>query len=188
MHIEEPQIPASSVPAPTITAPLPTTPASFVPLEPSAPRTTVHTDSIGPSTTALPPQHISLSTRVFLVIMEVVRIFSATSASFAATHATIVEKMTRTEAVVAQTSAILEQNQAILVQIQNHLGLPLISPSVPTQASSVHPPSVPTPSAQPAPAAPLNLLVAVAVAATPPATPAASQPAQDEDDLPLATH
>ena len=71
------------------------------------------------------------------------------------------------------------------MQIQNHLGLPLISISVPAQASSVHPPSVPTPSTQPALVDSLNVLAAAAVAATPPAAP---QPAQDEDDLPPATH
>ena len=39
-----------------------------------------------------------------------------------------------------------------------------------------------------APTAPLDLLAATAVAVTPPATLAAPQLAQDEDDLPPATH
>ena len=177
MHAKEPQIPASSIPAPATTAPLPIAPASSVP-----PKPTAHTDLAGPSSSAPPSQHITISTRDFLAIMDAVCTFSVTSASFAAAHAALAEKMTHTEATLAQ-------NQAILMQIQSHLGLPQISPSVPAQASSVHPPSIPAPSAQPAPIAPLDLLVAsVAVAAPPPATPAAPQPAQDEDDLPPATH
>ena len=181
VHIEEPQIPASSVPAPATIAPLPTTPAFSVPLKPSTPNTTAHTDLAGPSSSAPPPQHITISTRDFLAIMDAIFTFSVTSVSFMAAHAALAERMTHTQAALAQ-------NQAILVHIQSHLGLPLISPSMPAQASSVHPPSIPTPSTQPAPAAPLNLLAAVAVAATLPATPAAPQPTQDEDDLPPATH
>ena len=83
------------------------------------------------------------------------------------------------------TEAALAQNQAILVQIKSHLNLPPISILVPAQASSVHPPSVPVPSAQPAPVDSLDVLATAAVTATPPTTP---QPAQDEDDLPPATH
>ena len=88
------------------------------------------------------------------------------------THAALAERMTHIEAAMAQ-------NQAILMQIQSHLGLPQISPSVLAQASSVPPPT------EPAPATPLDLLAAVAVDATPPIVP---QPAQDEDDIPSATH
>ena len=107
VHIEEPQIPASSVPAPAITTPLPTAPISSVPLESSAPSTMVHTDFAGPNTITPPSQHISISTRDFLAIMEAVRTFSATSASFAAAHATLAERMTSIEAAVAQTSTML---------------------------------------------------------------------------------
>ena len=169
VHIEEPQILASSVPAPATIAPLPKTPAFSVPPEPSTPSTTTHTDLDGPSSSAPPPQHITISTRDFLVIMDAICTFSVTSVSFMAAHVALAERMTHTEAALAQ-------NQAILVHIQSHLGLPLISPSMPVQASSVHPLSIPTPSTQPAPAAPLNLLAVAVVAATPPATPAAPQP------------
>ena len=188
VHTEEPQVPASSIPAPATTALVPTALAPFVPQEPSAPSTLAPTNVAGPSTMTPPPHHISISTRDFLAIMDAVRTFSATSTSFAITHATLVERMTCTEAAMAQTSAILAQNQSILMQIQIHLGLPLISPSVPTQASSALPPAGPAPTAQPAPAAPLDLLAAAVVAATPPTTPAAPQPTQDVDDLPPATH
>ena len=115
VHTEEPQIPASSVPA--TTAPLPTTPASSVPPEPSTPSTTAHADLVGPSSSASPPQHIIISTRDFLAIMDSVRTFSVTTTSFAAAQAALAERMTRIE--------------AILVQIQSHLGLPPISPSMP---------------------------------------------------------
>ena len=179
VHTEEPQILASSVPAPATTVPLPTTPASSVPLEPLTPSTTVHADSAGPCSLAPPPQHITIYTRDFLVIMDAFRTFSITLASFAAAHVALAERMTCTE-------ATLTQNQAILMQIQSHPGLPPISPSVPAKASSVHPPSS-TP-VQPALAAPLDLLATTVVAATSPVTPAAPQPAQDEDDLPPATH
>ena len=185
---KEPQIPASSTPAPAITAPLPTTSASSVPPEPSALSTSAPTDSSEPGTTTPLLQHILLSAQDFLAIMDAVHTFSATSASFAAAHAALDERMTHTESAVSRTNAMLAQNHAILVQIQSHLGLPPISPSVPAQASSVHPPAEPTPSAQLAPAASLNLLAAAAVAAIPPATPVAPQPAQDEDDLPPAAH
>ena len=104
--------------------------------------------------------------------MDAVRTFFATSTSFATAHAALAERMTHIEATMAQ-------NQAILIQIQSHLGLPPISPSVPAQASSVPPPK------ELAPAASLDLLAAVIVAASPPVVP---QPAQDEDDLPPAAH
>ena len=98
VHIEEPQLAASSVPTPAITAPFPTASASYVPPKPSTPSTTAPKDVSGPSTTSPPPQHISISTQDFLVIMGEVRTFSVTSASFVAAHTALVERMTRTEA------------------------------------------------------------------------------------------
>ena len=170
VHIEKPQIPASSVIAPVTTTPLPIAHVSSIPQEPSAPSTTSHTDLAGPSSSPPPPQHITISTRDFLAIIDAVRTLFVTSASFEAAHATPAGRMTLTEAADAQ-------NHVILVQIQSPLGLPLISPSVPAQASSVHRPSVPAPFAQPALVAPLDLLAAAPVAATHPATPVAPQPA-----------
>ena len=138
---EDPQIASSAVPVTTTESPAPPTP----------------TATEEPSTSAAPPQHISISTRDFLAIMDAVRSFSATSTSFTATHTVLGEMMACIEAAVAQ-------NHAILVQLQCHLGLPPIPPSVPTQAFSA------------------------AVADFPPTPPAAPQPAQDEDILPPATH
>ena len=82
--------------------------------------------------------------------------------------------MTRTEAAIAQ-------NQAILLQLLSHLGLPTVPPHTPTQTSAAPPPagSAPSPSA---PADSLDVLEAAAASATPPA---ASQPAQVEDDSPI---
>ena len=170
MHTKEPQIPTSSALAPVTTDPLPIPPASSIPLEPSTPSTTAHIDLVGPSSLDPPLQHITISTQDFLSIIDAVRTFSVILTSFAAAHAALVERMTHTE-------DTLSQNQAILMQIQSHLGLPPISPSVPAQASSVHPPSVQAPSSQPGPVAPFNLLAATTVTATPPAKPTAPQPA-----------
>ena len=119
--------------------------------------------------------------------MDAVRTFSATSASFAAAHSTLAERVTRAEDAIAQTVDMLAQNNAILVQIQSHLGLPSISPSVPPQAYLSSSPAEPTTPTHPAPTtASLNLLV-VAVDASPTSS-AAPHPALDEDDIPLAAH
>ena len=147
-----------------------------IPLEPSAPMPIARSDIAGPSTSAPPHQFITISTRDFLTIMEAVRTFSITTTSFTASHATLADRMTRTEAAVAQ-------NQAILMQLQSHMGLPAVSPYVPTQASATPPPAGSAPS-PPAPADPLDVLAAAAASATPPAAP---QPVQAEDDSSLAT-
>ena len=94
VHTEEHQVHASSVLAPTTTTPLPIAPASSTPLEPSAPRTTALTDVAGSSTSASPSQHITIYTRDFPTIMDAVRAFSVTSASFAAAHIALAERMT----------------------------------------------------------------------------------------------
>ena len=183
-HTGEPPAPASSVPPPFPSAPLntalvaPVAPASVpqaplpsTPPETSSPMPITRLDIDGPSTSAQPPQYITLSTREFLTIMEAVRTFFPTTTSFAASQAVLAERMTLTEAVVAQS-------QAILMQLQSHLGLPAISPHAPAQASTIPPParSAPPPSA---PADSLDVLAAAAASATPPAAP---QPAQAEDD------
>ena len=185
-HIEESPAPASSVPplapsAPPTTAPvapasIPQAPMPSTPPEPSGPMPTAKSDIDGLSISAPPPQYITLSTRDFLTIMEAVRTFSATTASFAASQAVLAGRITRTEAAVAQS-------QAILMQLQSHLGLPAVSLHAPAQASAIPPParSAPPPSS---PADPLDVLAATAASATPPAAP---QPAQAEDDSSPAT-
>ena len=144
-HTEEPPAPAplilASVPlAPPTIAPVPPAPVPSIPLEPSSPMPTAHSEIAGPSTSAPPQQYITISTRDFLTIMEAIRMFSTTSASFIAAHATLADRMTCTEAAIAQTKAILAHNQAILMQLQSHLGLPAVSPYLPAQASVTPPP------------------------------------------------
>ena len=123
---EDPQIASSAVLVTTTESPAPPVPTALE----------------GPSTSAAPPHHISISAPDFLAIMDAVRSFSATSTSFSAAHTALAEKMARTEAAVAQ-------NHTILVQFQCHLGLPPIPPSVPSKAFSaaatVFPPIAPQP-------------------------------------------
>ena len=149
-------------------------------LGPHGPSTTP-TDGAATSTFAPPQQHITISSRDFLTIVDAVRTFSNTAASFATAHAALVDRMTRTEAAMAHTSTILAQNQAILMQIQRHLGLLAISPYVPAQTVPTPTPAGPVP---PPPPALAGSLVVLAVAATPPAAP---QPAQTEDASSPAT-
>ena len=148
----------------------------FAPQEPSSPMPTARSDIAGPSTSTPPPQYITLYVRDFLALMETVRSFSATTASFAASQATLAERMTRTKAVVAQILASL-------MQLQSYLGLSAVSPHTPAQASVIPPPSrsAPPPSA---PAAFLDVLAAATASAT---SPSAPQPAQAEDDPSPAT-
>ena len=186
-HTEEPPTPASSIPPPipsdpqttTLVAPaqLPQAPMPSIPSKPSAPMPTAHSDVAGSSTSAPSQQYITISTKDFLTIMEAVRSFSTTAASFAASYATLADRMTRIEAAVAQ-------HQTILMQLQSHLGLPVVSLHAPAQASATPPPigSAPPPSA---PTDPLDVLAAAAASTTPPAAP---QPIQAEDDSSSAIH
>ena len=98
-----PSVPASVPPAPPTTAPVPSALVPSIPSEPLAPMPTAHSDIAGPSTSTPPQQSITISTRDFLTIMEAVRTFSTTSASFAAAHATLADRMTRAKAAMAQT-------------------------------------------------------------------------------------
>ena len=180
-HTGEPPAPVSPVSPPVSLAPpttVPVAPASVsqdlmpsTPLETSGPMPTARSDIVGPSTSALSPQDITLFARDFLSLMETVRTFSATTASFAASQATLVERMTRTEAAVAHI-------QASLMQLQSHLGLPTVPPQAPAQASAIPPlaGSAPLPSA---PTVALDVLAAAGASAT---SLAAPQPAQAEDD------
>ena len=106
-HTEEPPVLAPSIPASVPPAPVPPALVPSIPSEPSVPLPTAHSDIAGPSTSAPPQQYITISTRDFLTILEAVRTFSITSASFAAAHATLADRMTCTEVSMAQTSSIL---------------------------------------------------------------------------------
>ena len=177
-HTGEPPAPASPVPPPVSSTPasVPHALMSSFPSEPSGPMPTARSDIVGPSTSAPPPQYITLYARDFLALMETVRTFSATTTSFAASQATLVERMTCTEVAVAQI-------QASFLQLQSHLGLSAVSQHAPAKASDIPPPTglAPPPSAL---TASLDVLAAAAASAT---SPAAPQPAQAEDHPSPAT-
>ena len=105
-HFGEPQALVPSVLASPPLAPVSSTILPSVFSGPHGPSTTP-TDGAEPSTFAPPPQHITISTRNFLTIMDVVSTFSTTAASFVTTHAALADRMTQTEVAMAQTNAIL---------------------------------------------------------------------------------
>ena len=72
------------------------------------------------STSQLPSEHIPVTSRDFLAVMDAVRTLTATSASLAASQTALAERMARVEVTLAQ-------NQCILLQIQSHLGLPPVT-------------------------------------------------------------
>ena len=182
-RLGEPQALAPSVPTSHLPTPIPSASLPSVFSGAYGP-STAPLDGVAASTSAPPPQHIMISTRDFLTIMDAVRTFSTIAASFSTTHAALVDRMTRTEAAMAQTSAILAQNQAILMQIQSHLGLPAISPYVLAQTLPTPTPAGAMPPPPPVPAGSLVIL-AVATGATTPL--AAPQPVQTEDASSPAT-
>ena len=111
-HAGGPPTPMSPVSRPVSSAPpatAPVAPASVTqaPMPSASPQTSgsmpkVQSDMAGLSPSTHPPQYITLSARDFLALMETVRTFSATTASFAASQATLAERMTRTKASIAQ--------------------------------------------------------------------------------------
>ena len=136
LEVEGTSIPDSSPPVPPPTAPAPP-------------------ETVGPSTTSQQPtEHIPVTSRDFLAVMDEVCTFAVTSASFAASRTALAERMART--VVA-----LVWNQAILLQIQSHLGLPPVTVTAPIQTPT-HGQSVVSTSA-----ASLNVLAVAALASDP---------------------
>ena len=78
-------------------------------------------ETAGPSSTShQPSEHIPVTYRDLLAIMDAIRTCAATSASLAASQTSLAERM-------AQAKVTLAQNQAILLQIQSHLSLPPVS-------------------------------------------------------------
>ena len=87
-------------------------------------------ETTGPSSTSQQPsEHILVTSRDFLAVMDVVRTLAATSASLAASQTALAERMARAEVTLAQ-------NQAILLQIQSHLGLPPVTVTAPIQPTT----------------------------------------------------
>ena len=139
VEVERTSVPDSSPPVPPPTAPTPP-------------------ETAGPSSTSQQPsEHIPVTSRDFLAVMDAVRTFAATSASFATSQTALAERMARAD-------VALTQNQAILLQIQSHLILPPVTMTAPIQ------PTTHGQSAVSASAASLDVLAAAAVASDPPAS------------------
>ena len=127
---------------------------------PSVPPPTAPTpaETAGPSSTSQQAsEHILVTSRDLLAVMDVVRALATTTTSLAATQTALAERMARAEVTLAQ-------NKAILLQIQNHLGLPPVTVTKPRQ------PTTHDWSAVLASAASLDMLAAVAVDSDPPAS------------------
>ena len=139
VEVERTSVLDSSPPVPP-----PTTPA---PPETAGPSSTSHQSS----------KHIPITSRDLLAVMDAVRTFAATSASFEASQTALTERM-------ASAEVTLTQNQAILLQIQSHLGLPPITVTDPIHPTT-HGQSVVSASA-----ASLDVLAAAAVASDQPAS------------------
>ena len=115
-------------------------------------------ETAGPSSTSQQPvEPIPVTSRDFLVVMDVVRPLAATSASLATSQTALAKWMARVEVTLAQ-------NQAILLQIQCHLGLPPVTVTEPIQ------PTTHGQSTTSASAASLDVLTAPVVASDPPAS------------------
>ena len=81
------------------------------------------TETVGPSSTSQQAsEHIPVTTRDLLTVMDVVRSLSTTWTDLA-------ERMARAEVTLAH-------NHAIPLQIQSHLGLPPVSVTEPTQPTT----------------------------------------------------
>ena len=89
VEVERTSVPDSSPPVPPPTAPAPSETAF-----PS-------------STSQQPSEHIPVTSRDLLAIMDAVRTFAATFASFAASQTTLTERMASVEVTLAQNQAIL---------------------------------------------------------------------------------
>ena len=122
----------------------------------SPPTAPASPETAGPSSTSQQPSdHIPVTTMDFLAVMDAVRTFAGTYASFAPSQTALVERMARAEVSLAQ-------NQAILFQIQSHLGLPPITMTAPIQ------PTTHGQSAISASAASLDVLAAATIVSDPP--------------------
>ena len=97
VEVEGTSVPDSSPPVSPLTAPAP-------------PKTA------GPSSTSQQPfEHISVTSRDFLAVMDAVRTLATTSASLAASQTTLVERMARVEVALAHNQDIFFRYRATLV-------------------------------------------------------------------------
>ena len=149
-------LPRDEQPVPVVEVEGTSVPDSSPPILPPTAPTPL--EIVGPSSTSQQPsEHISVTSRDFLVVMDVVRTLAATSASLAASQTALVEQMAHAEVALAQ-------NQAILLHIQSHLGLPPVTVTAPIQ------PTTHGQSAISASSASLDVLAATTAATDPPAS------------------
>ena len=163
LPLEEPPEEQQPDPADDFQMPAHSPPVATEPLPASA----GPSDAAGPSIPAPHMGFIHITPRDFLAIMDSVRTFSSTSASFATAHAALAERMAHAEAALIHHTAILEQ-------IQSHLGLPHIPLNIPVAAQ--HDAAAPSVAPDP-PADPLDILAAAVAVPSP-----AAHPIQDADD------
>ena len=120
-------------------------------------------ETAGPSSASQqPPEHIPVTSRNLLAVMDAIRTCAANSASLAASQTALAERM-------ASAEVTLAQNQAKLLQIQSHLGLPPVTVTEPIQ------PTTYGQSAVSDSAASLDVLAAAAVASDPSASTPSAQ-------------
>ena len=149
-------LPRGEQPVPLVEVERTSVPNSSPPVSP--PIAPAPPETAGPSSTSQQPsEHILITSRDLLVVMDSIRTCAATSASLTASQTALAERMARAE-------VTLVQNQAILLQIQSHLGLPPVTMTEPIQ------PTTHGQFAVSASAASLDVLAAVAVASDPPAS------------------
>ena len=81
------------------------------------------------SSSQQPSEHIPVTSRDFLAVIDAVRALATTTASLAASQTALAERM-------ASAEVTLAQNQAILLQIQSSLGLPPVTVTEPVQPTT----------------------------------------------------
>ena len=94
-------LPRDEQPVPVVEVEGTSVPDSSPPIFP--PTAPAPSDTASPSSTSQQPsEHIPVTYRDFLVVMDAVRTFAATSASFAASQTALAERMARAEVALAQ--------------------------------------------------------------------------------------
>ena len=154
-------LPRGKQPVPVVEVERTSVPDSFPPVPP--PNAPAHPETASPSSTSQQPyEHIPVTSRDFLAIMDTVRTLATTTPSLAASQTALAERMGRVE-------VTLVQNRAILLHIQSHLCLP------PVTLTELIQPTTHDQSAVSASAASLDVLAATTLASD---KPASTPPAQ----------
>ena len=107
-------------------------PVSVPDTSPSVPPPTAPAppETAGPSSSSQQPsEHIPVTFKDFLAVMDAVRALATITTSLAASQTALAERMAREEVTLAH-------NQAILLQVQSHLGLPPVTVTEPIQPTT----------------------------------------------------